>query len=109
MEYKLYPTPDGSVYYYDCPVGTKINGVSRETIIIKTDDWTCEDGSIDIYPTTIENMAFVSYYGESDCSDGYISENKVININEIFNFINEFADYMSPEDINSINLRALEI
>lgn len=109
MEYKTYPTSDGSVYYYDCPIGSTINGVSRETIIIETTDWTCEDGSIEVYPTTEENIAYVSYYGEADCSEGYISESKVINIENLLDFINEFEDYMSPEDIDSINLRALEI
>ena len=107
MEYKLYPTHDGSAYYYECPNGVKINGVVRETIVVETDDWTCEDGSVEVYPTTEENIAYVSYYGEADCDAGYIYENKVINISEIFNFVNEFAD-MSPEDIDSLNLRALE-
>lgn len=93
--------------YYDCPVGVTINGVTRETIKITTDDWTCEDGTIDVYPTTQEGIAFVSYYGEVDCPDGYISETKIINIKNLYNYINEFTD-TSPEDIDSENLRALE-
>lgn len=108
-EYKTYPTSDGNDVYYDCPIGTSINGVVRETIIIETADWTCDDGSIEVYPTTKENIAYVSYYGEADCPDGYIAESRVINIKKLLNFISEFTgDYMSLEDIESLNLRALE-
>ena len=109
-EYKTYTTTsDSNIFYYECPVGTKINGVVRETITIFTTDWTCDDGSIEVYPTTVENVAFVSYYGEADCSDGYIAEQKNINIKNLYEFVDEFGDFMSPDDIDSINLRALEI
>ena len=101
-KYKTYKTEIEGAYYYDCPEGITINGVTRETLTFDGDD--INSVHLDVYPTNKENMAFVTV--EEPMAVMYALttyiEKKLMSINELKTYINETFDE-DIEDIESYN------